>query len=269
MKRLFKRLLLTLLVLACIGGGLYLYARFVEPRLVTVEELTVSSPYITQPVRIVAFADVHLGNGIDTARLEEIMHKIDDLSPDMVVFLGDLFDNYSTYTAGDEAEIARVLSLPQGEKYAVYGNHDLGGKAQHVYADIMEQAGYTLLVNQAVQLEGGVNLMGCDDLIFGMPDITGLPREGAFDLLLIHEPDFADRITGVELQLSGHTHGGQVRLPVVDYLVLPAGGKNYIRGSFEKADGGLLYVNRGLGMSILPYRFAALPELTVIDLTGE
>jgi len=180
----------------------------------------------------------------------------------------EAYDGTTVY-AGDEAEIARVLSLPKADKYAVYGNHDLGGKAQHIYADIMAQAGYTVLVNQAVQLEGGVNLIGCDDLIFGTPDITGLPQEGALDLLLMHEPDFADRVTGVELQLSGHTHGGQVRLPFVDYLVLPTGGKNYIRGSFEKADGGLLYVNRGLGMSILPYRFASRPELTVIDLTGE
>jgi len=269
MKKLFKRLLLVLLVLAVAAGGAYLYARFVEPRMIQVEKVALSSPYITRPVRIVAFADVHLGNGMDTARLEEIMGKIDDLSPDVIVFLGDLFDDYSAYTAGDEAEIARVLSLPKADKYAVYGNHDLGGKAQHIYADIMAQAGYTVLVNQAVQLEGGVNLIGCDDLIFGTPDITGLPQEGALDLLLMHEPDFADRVTGVELQLSGHTHGGQVRLPFVDYLVLPTGGKNYIRGSFEKADGGLLYVNRGLGMSILPYRFASRPELTVIDLTGE
>ena len=68
------------------------------------------------------------------------------------------------------------------------------------------------------------------------------------------------------LQLSGHSHGGQVYLPLIGAPHVPMGAQTYLRGQYDKADGGVVYVNRGIGMSILPYRFGSVPELTIVEI---
>jgi Predicted phosphohydrolases len=261
---------IVLLVLLLLTGGLYCYARWVEPRLLKVERLTVENPLASDSLRIAVVADLHVGLSSGAQRVAQVTACVAKLRPDLVVFLGDLFDNYSTYSEGDEALLTEVLSmpaLPAVRKYAVWGNHDVGGGAERIYPKIMEQAGWTLLKNENIQLSGNVNLIGADDLIWGEPNVQGLVREGAFNLLLCHEPDYGDQVTGVQLQLSAHTHGLQINLPFSAYrnMVAPPGGRHYLYGRYEKADGGIIYVTRGVGMSLMPYRFAAVPEITLVE----
>lgn len=265
-------LLIIFITLLLLAGGLYIYARWVEPQLLKTEHLTVSDPHVTAPLRAVVVADLHVGMNCGAQRVARVMDRVTELKPDAVFFLGDLFDNYSMYAEGDEALLAELLSLsalPDAQKYAVWGNHDVGGGAENIYSEIMENAGWTLLKNETAILPGNINLIGADDLIWGRPDVQGLTRDDAFNLLLCHEPDYADRVTGVQLQLSGHTHGLQINLPFSAYrsAIAPPGGHHYLFGRYEKADGGLVYVTRGIGMSLMPYRFAAVPEITLVEVT--
>ena len=125
-----------------------------------------------------------------------------------------------------------------------------------------------LLENTDAQLPCGLHIIGAADYIYHTPNLEGLTGEG-FDLLLAHEPDLADAVSGVELQLSGHSHGGQVYLPFLVQEFLPGGAQNYIRSRYEKADGGIVYVNRGIGMSMLPVRLFSRPEITILTIHGE
>lgn len=266
------KLAAVLLAVAVLCGGLYCYARWIEPRMLRVEHLTVSDPRVRMPVSIAVIADMHIGRECGAERVAEVLRRAAELKPDMVVFLGDLFDNYSAYKEGDEALLTELLSLkqlPQAKKYAVFGNHDLGGGAMNVYPEIMENAGWTVLKNQSEMLDANINVIGADDLTWGKPDVQGLVRGDAFNLLLCHEPDYADSVSGIGLQLSGHTHGLQINIPLKAYRerIAPQGGQKYIAGKYEKDDGSAIYINRGIGMSLLNYRFGAVPEITLVEVT--
>lgn len=244
--------------------GLWVYMTRIEPNWIEVTRLTASGD-IDGTFRAVAFGDTHIGMGKDTEDLRALVEKINRLAPDAVFFLGDLYDNYSTYTGDASADMAVLAGLDAPYKFAVRGNHDVGGGAEFVYAGLMEQAGFRLLENEAVTLPGGIRVVGSAEWIYHSPDVGALLTDG-FDLLLAHEPDLADAVTGAELQLSGHSHGGQIFLPFWLDRVLPAGARTYYRGVYEKTDGGIVYVNRGLGMSILPMRLFSRPEITLLTL---
>ena len=123
--------------------------------------------------------------------------------------------------------------------------------------------------------ELGITVTGFDDALYGT-SVSRMDLAGAagFHLVLAHEPDLVDMLDTslFDLMLSGHTHGGQVDLPFVDAIYLPRMGRHYIRGLFRPGGDGSraqLYVNRGIGESLLPVRFCALPEVTVLTLTKE
>ena len=272
LKKLFKGVLIIIFILAALAGALFVYARFVEPARLETVSISFESPLVSKAVRVAVFADTHIGNGTDSGKLKKFFSAITSHKPDIVVFLGDLYENFSTFSpsAEERAGIAEAFSLKDlGEgvpKYAVFGNHDLGGKGKNGFRELLEQAGWQILVNLNVHLEGNINLIGADDAIFGNPDISGLTDGQMYNVLLVHEPDVAGRFSGVELQLSGHSHGGQVNLPFLGAMVLPKYGRIYLHGLYQKPDGGDIYVTRGMGMSTLPFRFGARPELTIVDI---
>ncbi len=264
---LLLRLLRGILALALLGGALAFYAFKIEPRWIQTTELEVTAP-IEGSLRIVALGDTHIGMGKDQAEMGDLVGRINAIEPDAVFFLGDLFDNYAAYTGDVEANLAILAGIEAEYKYAVRGNHDVGGGAEFVYPELIAQAGFTLLENTDARLPCGLHIIGAADYIYHTPNLEGLTGEG-FDLLLAHEPDLADAVSGVELQLSGHSHGGQVYLPFLVQEFLPGGAQNYIRGRYEKADGGIVYVNRGIGMSMLPVRLFSRPEITILTIHGE
>ena len=265
-KHFIRRLCGLLLACLCLAGGLWLYMTRVEPNWVEVTGLEMEGA-IDGVFRAVAFGDTHIGMAKDIEDLRTLVAQINSLAPDAVLFLGDLYDDYSTYAGDAEADMAVLAGLEAAHKFAVRGNHDVGGGAEFVYSGLMEKAGFTLLENQAVTLPCGVRVVGAADYIYHSPNVAALLTDG-FDLLLAHEPDLADAVTGAELQLSGHSHGGQVFLPFLLDRILPAGAEVYYRGEYRKTDGGVVYVNRGLGMSLLPVRLFSRPEITVVTVRG-
>ncbi|MDO4552028.1 MAG: metallophosphoesterase [Bacillota bacterium] len=290
--RVLKKCFIFLILFLLLGGGsLFYYCRCIAPFHFQVEELTLTSPYVSpeaQGKKLLVLADVHLGTHYSHEDLEKVVEAVNEEGADFVLFLGDLFDDLNAsaeameldeealqaYLDRTSALLARIEAA-EG-KYAVFGNHDYGGGAETVYPQVLEAGGFTLLINQqAVLSELGLSITGIDDVLIGYGDpaaAAGLDP-ALFNIVLVHEPDVADQLLeyDADLILAGHTHGGQVRLAFLGDSFLPPYGKKYVRGlyEFENARQTRLYVNPGVGVTILPLRFLSPPEITVVCLESE
>ncbi|SHI93116.1 hypothetical protein SAMN02745163_01045 [Clostridium cavendishii DSM 21758] len=281
MKKILKKLLILSIVFMILT---LIYARFIEPKLLFVKDEIISSPYIDKSFngfKIIQFADTHLGDFYSLEDLEKLVIKINDQKPDLVIFTGDLIDNSSTYDK--TKSIAPILNKIQASKgkFAVYGNHDLGGAGAKVYDDIMKKSGFKLLSNSktSISLERGkkISLFGLDDFMLGNPNISSTFKDlnkDDYNILLVHEPDVADRLTdyNIDLQISGHSHGGQVRLPFYGPIISPPYAKNYNVSHYtvnENSRPYELYVNTGIGNTKNPFRFMNPPNITVITLNNK
>lgn len=264
---------------AAAGAGGYYYAHEIEPKLLETEHLTInhsSIPDNFSDIKIVQFSDTHLGFHYDISDLEILVDKINRLEPDIIFFTGDLMDEPNRYTESEEiAPVLNKLNATIG-KYAIYGNHDHGGYGTDIYKNIMELANFSLLKNEhrKIQLgEQSIYILGIDDAMLGKPDvhsaINGIPND-TYTILLSHAPDLAESAAefGINLQLSGHSHGGQIQLPFFGALVKPPYAINYYEGFYTvgSATPLTLYVNRGIGTTRLPFRFLCRPELTIFTL---
>lgn len=268
------------------GAGLALYAGEVERHWIDIVHRDV---YITglpeqfDGVNIAQLSDIHLDEFTEPFLLREAVDKINRLQPDMVLLTGD-YISYEVLSRKDTLNAAWVcagmlskIDCPQ--KYPILGNHDLMVGGDEV-AEAVTKNGIPVLRNACLPLErdgARMWLAGLDDPVIGRPDpdravpvsIRSLSREPV--LLMCHAPDFVDALAAhpvsraIALVLSGHTHGGQVRLPLVGALHLPPGGRKYVEGWFS-VGGMQLYVNRGIGSVGVPFRFDCRPEITVFRL---
>lgn len=275
--KLFLKFLLFFILSAIV---FFLYARFIEPALLTIQYENICSNLLSDKndIRIIQFSDTHICKFFNVGKLRKIVDKINKEVPDIVVFTGDLLERYNKYEdKGNIHEIWEALSeikAPLG-KYAVYGNHDYGGGAERAYEQIMEKSGFKLLLNEKVKIdEYNIIIIGMDDSIFGTLNeevIVSYLDEDYYNIILSHEPDVAEYFLqyNADLFLTGHSHGGQINLPFISYTPLLA--QKYKRGMYniDNYRQTKIYVNIGLGTSTVPLRFMAVPELTVITLKRE
>ncbi|MBE6030044.1 MAG: metallophosphoesterase [Clostridiales bacterium] len=264
----------AILILAVIGGGIFAYARLIEPYMLENTEVEISSeglvPY--DDFKVVLFGDTHLGFDYDLEHFDEVVDMINGENPDIIIFTGDLIDDLNIYE-GDVSEVSEALSelsAPSG-KYAVHGNHDYVRAGNDLYTEIMEAGGFDVLINETLYLpEYNINLFGVTDCLIGDGDVSFLNAAGpyTFNLVLCHEPDIFDWMDdyNVSLMLSGHSHGGQVRIPFYTDKYLPKYGMKYVNGLYEAGEN-TLYVTKGIGTTKLPLRFMAKPEIVTITLT--
>lgn len=243
------------------------------------------------PLRIVALSDFHVGEPyVGPDRIRRIVARANALDPDLVVLLGDYAAGHRYITRPVRiAEIAPILAslqAPQGV-FAILGNHDWWddktaqrqGGGPNLYAAALEAAGIPVLSNSAVQRDG-FWLAGLEDQqallrgrqgIVGLDDLPGtlaqVPEDAPL-ILLAHEPDIFPNVPDrVALTLSGHTHGGQVRLFGWSPVVPSRFGNRYAWGHVREK-GRDLVVSGGIGCSIAPVRFGVPPEITVVELSG-
>ncbi|BDG79727.1 putative metallophosphoesterase YkuE [Bacillus subtilis] len=262
-------------VLTASGG--YGYARYLEPHMIETTKHTIKSsliPHGFDGFKIVQFSDTHLSDYFTLEDFRTVILTINETKPDLIVFTGDIIDNPDTYQHYQAViPFLRKLQAPFG-KFCVYGNHDHGGYGTDAYKSLMSSGGFTVFRNayQKLTLTDGseIEIAALDDLMLGKPDYEGTLSklsERLFSILLVHEPDAAlnTKTYPVNLQLSGHTHGGQIQLPFYGPLITPPYGKVYTEGMYQTGDTHI-YVNRGLGMTRLPLRFLAKPEITVFTL---
>ncbi|MDZ5609315.1 metallophosphoesterase [Bacillus pseudomycoides] len=262
----------------CITASIgYYYAKYIEPYWLSLTHHTLRSSLIPPSfhgMKIVQFSDLHLGYYFSLQHLSTIVSKINKTAPDIVLFTGDLIDDYQTYS-----EIPFVSSILRNirasfGKFAIYGNHDHGGYGTEYYSQIMSDAGFDVLQNTEKRIRlldnSEISIFGIDDTLLGKPEIDVTlqhVQKELYTIVLVHEPDIAPKIANfpVNLQLSGHSHGGQVQLPFLGAIITPALAKHYIEG-FYHIEELLLYVNRGLGRTRVPFRFLSRPEITVFTL---
>ncbi len=229
--------------------------------------------------RIAQLSDIHLDEFTEPFFLERIVKKVNDLTPDLVLLTGDFITHGAfTFIAGSHAinrcaEILTALTAPH--RYAILGNHDVAFNAPLV-TDALSSKGTPVLINQYVPIErngGRLWLSGVDDPGTSRPDLDlAVPAKPDGPVLLMaHEPDYADEVTVhprghlIDLMLSGHSHGGQIRLPFLGPLILPPMGKIYPEG-FYQLNRMQLYVNRGIGTVGMPFRLNCPPEITLLTL---
>jgi len=265
-----KRSVLTLLGVAMAGGT---YTRFIEPNWLEWKRIIHRStrlPEAFQNLRIIHFSDLHFGYHMNAERLASIVEKMNEERADLILFTGDLIDNGQA-DVGQVIPELRKLHAPLG-KFAVLGNHDFRHAPESESTNALEQAGFRVLKNQHVELARGdarIAIAGLEDWFGGFPNVkdavSGIPTD-RYTILLAHEPDLADEAMkyAIDLQLSGHSHGGQVRIPGLPVKWNPEMGQKYPDGLYTFTGTEFkLYTNRGLGMTFMPIRLFCRPEITI------
>ncbi|HEX4311082.1 MAG TPA: metallophosphoesterase [Acidobacteriaceae bacterium] len=227
-------------------------------------------------MRIVQASDFHYADYTEPYFLRDVVQQINQLRPDLVVLTGDFISfgplpiSYARRHAPACAAILSGIACPL--RYASLGNHDYVAGPTYV-ADPLREHGIPVLINSAVALEReGRRLWlaglgsACSDAADPARATAKIPA-GEPVIMLAHEPDILPDIAryGVDLMLSGHTHGGQVRIPFLPPIHLPEYGRKYIEGGFRLGPT-QLYVNRGIGAVGVPFRFRCPPEITVLTL---
>lgn len=230
--------------------------------------------------RVLQLSDIHIDEFTEPYFVRDAVDQINRLAPDAVLITGDFVTHqlfpkkYAERSAWQCANILSKLKCPL--RYAIFGNHDVM-VGENIVGEALKDNGITVLRNWYVALERGkgrVWLAGLDDPVEGLPDpetaipelIRNRPNEPV--ILMCHAPDYANRLLrlpagqSVSLMLSGHTHGGQVRIPFMPLSHLPPLGRQYVEGWF-KLGSMQLHVNRGLGTVGVPVRFRCPPQLSV------
>ncbi len=275
-----------LIASACASAGLALYGGEIERHWIDVTRRDVFLPGLPQAFdgfRVAQLSDIHIDDYTEPFFLRDAVRHINSMHPDAVFLTGDfvtkglLSRRFSIPSAWQCANLLNQLECPH--RYAVLGNHDVL-VSRKVVTEALSSNAITVLDNAHVPIErAGARfwLAGVDDPVEGVPDpelaipqsIRNVPHEPI--VLLCHAPDYVDTLSilpegqAVSLMLSGHTHGGQVRVPFAGPLILPPMGHKYVEGWFRF--GNLqLYVNRGLGTVGVPIRFDCPPEITLFTL---
>jgi predicted MPP superfamily phosphohydrolase len=230
---------------------------------------------------IALLSDFHYDPFFSVHPIKHSVDLVNNLRPDLVVLTGDFVtvpvsgDPVQAAAAAEPcAELLGQLRAPFG-LWAVLGNHDIYSDPRRI-VNALGAKGIQLLSNRAVAIEKNNSrfwLCGVDDVMGGFPDLVATLQNvpaGEASVLLAHEPDYADYVARypVDLQLSGHSHGGQVRLPLVTPLFLPELAKKYVWGLF-KVGGLTLYTTAGIGTVRVPVRFNCPAEITLIRISRE
>ncbi|MCZ2392131.1 MAG: metallophosphoesterase [Acidobacteria bacterium] len=287
-----KNFALLAVFLAVAAALCVAYGYFIEPRrlVITNEEIRLKDwPQALDKYKIVAIGDIHAGsNGVDREKLRRIVAEANAQRPDLIVLLGDYVSEKSeTELRMPIAEIADGLSglAARDGVLAVLGNHD-GATCPSCVKREFTRVGINVLENQVVKVS---TPDGASFRVIGLPDHMQLtywkvfsdnakrallPTEGTGPVIALeHSPDIFEVITGeysispeLRLILAAHTHGGQVRFPILGAPIVSSSyGQKYTRGLIDER-GVKMFVTSGIGESILPFRFLVPPEIAVLTL---
>ncbi len=263
-----KIIIIVILLLIAIT---FVYMRFIATSGFIIKEFNVTSEKLPKGfngVKVIHLSDIHYAS-VGEAKLNKAVEEVNTMKPDIIVFTGDLYDEFSNLTEDMENKIINALSklnAPLG-KYAVSGNHDY---KYDRFTDIITKSGFTYLENETKLIyyndETPIEIIGYPDEREANPNYD-IELSDYFKIALIHEGDSWEHIKdkGIDLTLAGHSHGGQVRLPFIGCLIKVDGGKKYCEEHYTNNDSEL-YVNFGLGETEFKIRSFNKPSINMYRL---
>ena len=269
------------LALLTLGGTGYGF--LMEPGRVKVEAVHLRLRRLARAfhgIRIAQLSDIHMGGWMDAERLQHIANMVLAQKPDLLFLTGDFLigHNFGKKHQQYIDDLTAILS-PLAElipSFAILGNHDYWTDVKAV-REMFKASGIINLTNTVYTLSRDqeyLHLCGVDDVWEGnvrLDDVLHQLSDDGAAILLAHEPDFADQsaVTGrFDLQVSGHSHGGQVVFPFVGPPILPYLGQKYPSGLYDVL-GMYQYTNRGVGTGRLPVRLNCPPEITLFTLESD
>lgn len=277
------KVILIITSLFIVGLLTFLYSRFISTSGFIVKEYKLSNSKIESSYhgfKIVHISDIHYGSIINKKQLDKIVERINLIEPDIVIFTGDLFVVKDELDINLE-EFGKSLSKIKATigRYAINGNHDY----EHIkeYEKVIKLSGFKD-INDSYELiykdsNKPIFLAGMSTNLYGTlstsdkinPILEELEKvDSTYNILLLHEPDFIKEIdhSKFDLALSGHSHNGQVRFPILGAIYTPIGSKDYYDEHY-KLDNTDLYISSGLGTSLLNLRFLNKPSFNYYRLT--
>ena len=266
--RLSRRQMLRSVWFAAAGAAIFGESFVREIHQITLEKVDVVLPGFESEFTLALISDLHYTGS--RVPCESLAKKINAQKPDAVAIVGDLVSNFD-----GRQQVKTLLELLAAPTFVVPGNweHFLGWRGDEL-RKFYDKQGAQLLDNRRTLLPvgGGLQIAGVDDPYIGNDDLeTALKHHDKKKptVLLAHSPLIARRAAalGVDLILSGHTHGGQLRLPFWGALYLPPGSAGYQMGMYE-VGGKKLYITRGIGTCMLPARLFCTPEITLLRIVG-
>ena len=237
--------------------GAVAHARWLEPTWLEVRQLRIGDRQPTH--RLVHFTDLHYKG--DRAYVEGVVNRINSVSPDFVCFTGDIMEDVKFLP-----EALEILSGIKSPLFGVPGNHDYWSRAPFdKIAKCFAATGGAWLLDQQRVTAGGLNIVGVT-CMFSAP-LQPLLNPATKHILLMHYPAWIKRQADstFDLALAGHSHGGQVRIPLCGAVIVPSGVGEYDLGLYQ-TQAGPLYVSSGIGWYHLPVRFNCRPEIVLIEI---
>lgn len=226
-------------------------------------------------VQIAHISDLHFSRWFKPRRLKKTLRSLREAKPDMIVFTGDLIDDYKKWPVRQTKSLILALKQMQAPlgKVAVLGNHDYKSDGAGFVKEVLESAGFTVLINQELfgsNEEISLSVAGVADPSTKNAQYYYEATLAQWQLLLLHQPDYISQVKNLsmyDLVLSGHSHGGQIRLP--KYYPKTDGAKTFTDSLYLPKEETLLSVNTGIGTTHLPLRFGVPPEVIYYHLSSK
>ena len=270
-----KKFLKWLFIIALIIISIIIYARYIGTLGLITKEYTIKDtnlPSDFDGLKIVHFSDLHYNRALNITKLNKVVKEINTINPDIVVFTGDLIDKDSNLTDNDYIELSNILNNINAKygKYAILGNHDIGEYKDSVIKTYIN-SNFTFLDNNHDIIYSKNNerifIGGISPITNNTLDINKTLNveniDSDYKIILIHEPDITDDIVKnyqVNLILAGHSHNGQIRLPIIGAIYTPPYAKKYY-DEYYKIDNTNLYISSGIGVSTINYRLFNHPSI--------
>lgn len=284
-----KKIIIGLIIFtSCICLAL-LYSRFISTKGLNVKEYKIVNEKITDNfhgLKVIHLTDVHYGTTINKKELTKLVNKINKIKPDIVVLTGDLLDKDTELSKKQQKELTSTLAKIETTigKYAINGNHDYKYKT---FNTIIEKSGFINLNDTYDQIyKDGNNyilISGISTSLHGdktieeklentnnlLKEIPEDEKNDIYKILLVHEPDIIDKINiKFDLVLAGHSHYGQIRLPLIGAIMTPELSKKYYDEHYS-INNTELYISGGLGTSTIKFRFMNKPSINFYRITNK
>lgn len=285
-----KHLLRFFLFLICLCTCIFLYSKYIGIKGVTIKEYRIQSKNIPKNfngIKIVHFSDIHYGTTIKEKELKNIVNKINETKPDLVVFTGDLFEKKQKINERDIEKISSLLNKIETTlgKYAIKGEND---NEKDYFEMVITNSNFINLNDtfdfiyykdyNPILLSGlSSNLTNKKNIKEKLAPIENEIKtyrqnnnKNIYSILLMHEPDFIDEIDLSQYNtiLAGHSHKGQVSIPYIQNLFLEEGSKKYYKNYYQIKNTNI-YISNGLGTNEYTYRLLNKPTINVYRLESQ